>query len=94
VLPKDDYRFGYRLCLDKETGLLLDAQLLDHDGSIRQQVLFTQIKIGQPIPPSELRYHGTLKGYQHRSLQPPQDHDQLEQAAEQWQVTQLHRDSR
>jgi len=89
VLPKDDYRFGYRLCLDKETGLLLDAQLLDHDGSIRQQVLFTEVKIGQPIPPSELRYHGNLKGYQHRSLQPPQDRDRLEPMAEQWQVTQL-----
>lgn len=89
VLPKDDFRFGYRLCLDDETGLLLDAQLLDHDGSIRQQVLFTQIKIGQPIPQSELGYDGNLSGYQHRSLQPPQGQDKLEQMAEQWQVTQL-----
>jgi len=44
----DDLRFSYKLCLDQETGLLLDVQVIDTDGSIRQQVMFTQLHLGPP----------------------------------------------
>lgn len=45
--PKDDLRYGYRLCVEKSTGLLLRAQTLDNENEIIEQIFFTQIEIGK-----------------------------------------------
>lgn len=45
--PKDDLRYGYRLCLEKSTGLLLRAQTLDKNNDVIEQIFFTQIEIGK-----------------------------------------------
>jgi sigma-E factor negative regulatory protein RseB len=44
--PKDRLRYGYRLCAEKASGLLLRAQTLNQDGEIIEQIAFTQIAIG------------------------------------------------
>ncbi|MDH3513388.1 MAG: MucB/RseB C-terminal domain-containing protein [Gammaproteobacteria bacterium] len=54
VKPIDQYRYGYHLWADRETGLLLKADLLDTNGNILEQFMFTQINIGATIPSSAL----------------------------------------
>lgn len=54
VKPVDQYRYGYHLWADRETGLLLKADLLDTNGTILEQFMFTQINIGSTIPASVL----------------------------------------
>ena len=54
VKPVDQYRYGYHLWADKETGLLLKADLLDTQGKILEQFMFTYINIGTKIPASAL----------------------------------------
>lgn len=54
VKPVDQYRYGYHLWADQETGLLLKADLLDTQGQILEQFMFTQISIGTKIPASAL----------------------------------------
>ncbi|MCR4347242.1 MAG: MucB/RseB C-terminal domain-containing protein [Sulfuricaulis sp.] len=54
VKPIDQYRYGYHLWADKETGLLLKADLLDTQGKILEQFMFTHINIGTKIPASAL----------------------------------------
>ena len=54
VKPIDQYRYGYHLWADKDTGLLLKADLLDTNGTILEQFMFTQIDIGSTIPASVL----------------------------------------
>lgn len=54
ITPRDGYRYGYRLWADRETGLLLKADLLDHEERILEQFMFTHVTIGQPIPASAL----------------------------------------
>ena len=54
VKPIDQYRYGYHLWADKETGLLLKADLLDTQGRILEQFMFTHINIGTKIPASAL----------------------------------------
>jgi sigma-E factor negative regulatory protein RseB len=49
IRPRDQYRYGYQLWADIQTGLLLKADLLDNNGKILEQFLFTQVDIGQPI---------------------------------------------
>ena len=45
ILPKDEYRYGYRLWLDADSGLLLKSDLVDLDGRILEQVMFTSLEI-------------------------------------------------
>lgn len=51
---RDDYRYGYRLWADRETGLLLKADLTDEADKMLEQFLFTQINIGGNIPDAAL----------------------------------------
>jgi sigma-E factor negative regulatory protein RseB len=55
VVPRDGYRYGYHLWADLQTGLLLKADLIDTDGKAIEQYMFTQVKIGDPIPPDALK---------------------------------------
>jgi sigma-E factor negative regulatory protein RseB len=52
IIPKDDYRYGYRLWLDTETAMPLKSQLVDEAGNTVEQILFTQIEISGEIPKS------------------------------------------
>lgn len=54
VKPVDQYRYGYHLWADADTGLLLKADLLDTNGAILEQFMFTQINIGIKIPAAAL----------------------------------------
>jgi sigma-E factor negative regulatory protein RseB len=54
VKPVDEYRYGYHLWADADTGLLLKADLLDTKGAILEQFMFTQINIGIKIPTAAL----------------------------------------
>ncbi|MES2048231.1 MAG: MucB/RseB C-terminal domain-containing protein [Pseudomonadota bacterium] len=44
--PKDSLRYGYRLCMDKTSGLLLRAQTVNNKSEVIEQIAFTQISIG------------------------------------------------
>lgn len=52
--PRDTFRYGYRLCLEKASGLLLRAQTVNHKNEVIEQIAFTQIAIGE-IDKSKLK---------------------------------------
>lgn len=52
IKPTDQYRYGYRLWADVDSGLLLKADLLDNQGVLLEQFMFTQVNIGTKIPDS------------------------------------------
>ena len=45
--PKDEFRYGFRLCLEKNSGLLLGVQTLNARNEVIEQIAFTQISIGE-----------------------------------------------
>jgi sigma-E factor negative regulatory protein RseB len=49
LVPRDLSRYGYRLCIDLGSGLLLRAQTISGTGEVIEQIAFTQIKIGGNI---------------------------------------------
>jgi sigma-E factor negative regulatory protein RseB len=55
ILARDLYRYGYRLSLDEETGLLLKSELLGPEGNSLEQMLYTSIEITDSIPDELLR---------------------------------------
>ena len=54
VLPHDDDRFGYRLWLDEETGLLLRSELHDFEGASLEIFQFTSLKLGEQVAAADL----------------------------------------
>ncbi len=54
IRPHDEFRFGHRLWLDRETGFPLKTELLDGDGSLLEQVKFADINLVSSIAPEAL----------------------------------------
>ncbi|HEY0294526.1 MAG TPA: MucB/RseB C-terminal domain-containing protein [Bordetella sp.] len=52
--PRDALRYGYRLCVDIGTGLLLKAQTLDSSRRIVEQVSFSSVRLGQDVDASRV----------------------------------------
>ena len=54
ILPHDNYRYGYRIWLDTETGFPLQTQLIGDDNDPLEHVKFADISIEQNILTSAL----------------------------------------
>jgi len=70
ISPKNSDRYGYRLWLDQETGLLLRSNLVNN-GRVLELFQFTDISIGEPIAPELLA--ATIRGedvFEHDLLAP------------------------
>ena len=55
VKPLDEYRYGFNLYLDQQTGLLLKSVTLSPAGTVLERFQFTRIEIGAEIDDSELQ---------------------------------------
>lgn len=53
--PKDNARYGYRLWVDRASGLLLRAQTLNERHEVIEQIAFTDVRIGERIDRAKLR---------------------------------------
>jgi sigma-E factor negative regulatory protein RseB len=64
IRPKDEYRYGYMLWLDRDTAMPLRSQLLDEEGKIVEQLLFTEIRIPESIPASAIEPTTDVQGFE------------------------------
>ncbi|MFT7127770.1 MAG: sigma-E factor negative regulatory protein RseB [Pseudoalteromonas tetraodonis] len=51
--PRDKFRYGYRLCIDDQTKMLLQADLVGHSGRVLEHMMFTDISFPDNIASSE-----------------------------------------
>jgi len=49
ISPKDNNRYGYRLWLDQDSGLLLRSEMLSERGHVLERFQFADVKIGLPL---------------------------------------------
>jgi sigma-E factor negative regulatory protein RseB len=66
--PKDVGRYGYRLCADTSSGLLLRAQTLAHtpgvaDPVVVEQVAFITLHVGNEVDPKQLKTRWSTKDW-------------------------------
>lgn len=64
IVPKDDHRSRYQLCLDQKTGLLLEAQMYDEGGSVVEHIAFTQVQVGKRIDEAALMPAWSTDGWE------------------------------
>jgi sigma-E factor negative regulatory protein RseB len=63
ISPRDNYRYGYRLWADRESGLLLKANLVDDKGKVIEQFMFTSVELGGVIPDTAFEPREAGKDY-------------------------------
>ncbi|AEE67675.1 sigma factor regulatory protein [Bordetella pertussis] len=83
VEPRDALRYGYRLCADVATNLLLKAQTLDAARRVVEQVSFTSIRLGGDVDPAMLTSRWSTRDW--RVLEPVMKPVDL--AAQGWRIT-------
>ncbi|HVJ31183.1 MAG TPA: MucB/RseB C-terminal domain-containing protein [Gammaproteobacteria bacterium] len=54
IKPRDEFRYGYVLWLDRETAMPLKSHLVDEQGNVVEEILFTDIEFPADIPASAL----------------------------------------
>lgn len=86
IIPKDQFRYGYKLWADKSTGLLLRSDLIDIEGNVFEQYFFINIDIGNRIADSELKPSDEHRNYKQLSAQSP---PAAAAASNKWTVTDL-----
>jgi sigma-E factor negative regulatory protein RseB len=70
IKPRDAFRYGYMLWLDQETAMPLKSQLLDDQGVIVEQILFTSIDLQSEIPAQAIAATINTTGF--TTLRPPE----------------------
>ncbi len=58
--PRDGFRYAQRYWIDRASGMLMKAQILDEHRAVLEQFAFTQVQIGGAIAPTLLRPGYTL----------------------------------
>ncbi len=73
IEPRDGLRYGYRLWADHQTGLLLRSDVVDSQGRMLEQFMFTHLKTGREVTADALNPQTQAQGYRwHReSLDSP-----------------------
>lgn len=61
--PRDALRYGYRLCVDRASGLMLKSQTLGEERAVLEQVAFTDVRIGERIDRSRLKPAWPIDGW-------------------------------
>lgn len=61
--PKDDSRYGYRLWVDRATGLLLKAQTLNERKEVIEQIAFSDVRVGERIDRSRVKPSWSTEGW-------------------------------
>lgn len=61
--PKDNVRYGYRLWVERSTGLLLRAQMLNANQDVIEQMAFTEVRLNEPLDATRLRPSWPVDGW-------------------------------
>lgn len=64
VTPRDGFRYGYRLWIQTSTGMPLKTELLDAQGTVLEQVVFSSLAMRHHIADEEFKPQLVTTGYQ------------------------------
>lgn len=65
IVPRDEWRFGYRIWSEKKTGLIVKMQTLGQEGQVLEQVAFSELQLDAPVRMDQLaRRMKDTRGYE------------------------------
>ena len=64
LAPLDEFRYGYKFWLEKDSGLLLKCDLLDEQNRVVEQLMFSELNILKQLPENIGRISSDVSNYQ------------------------------
>ena len=64
LMPRDALRYGYKLWVEPDSGLLLKTQVVGGDDSVIEQIAFSDVRVGGSIDPAQLRPSWSTAGWE------------------------------
>lgn len=64
LVPNDAHRYGYRICTDIKTNLLLKAQTVARDRRVIDQISFNSLQIGDKVASDDLAASWNTRGWE------------------------------
>jgi len=86
IHPRDEFRYGYLLWLDRETALPLKIHVRDENARVIESILFTEIQVLDSIPEFAVAPSISLEGF---TLKQSAHADADEAGTEIWRATRL-----
>lgn len=74
IQPKDKMRYGYRIWLEEQSGMVLRSDILDSEGDVMEQMMFTEIMLQSTVTEAMLEpvtpHHDfqTIISHSHNSM--------------------------
>lgn len=90
ITPIDNYRYGYRLWIAKDSNLLLQSDLVDESGNVLEKFAFSSVEIGGDISEQSLKAQmdGNEMSWSRTESAPPTAVIELKEASN-WQIVWL-----
>jgi sigma-E factor negative regulatory protein RseB len=88
IVPGDEFRYGYDLWLEENTGLLLKWVLFDADKNALAKLVFTELKLGSDIDLKELESSTPSQDFIKLETGMP-EHQVVTRASPKWQPAKL-----
>jgi sigma-E factor negative regulatory protein RseB len=93
VRPVDEYRYGYRLWLDRKRAMPLKFELMGETGETLEQILFTDIEYSDEIPAADVSPSIPMDTFRRQqstvSVEPAVGIDGSREGLVQWRATEL-----
>jgi sigma-E factor negative regulatory protein RseB len=89
IRPTDNFRYGYRLWLDRATAMPLKVQVAADDGIVVEQLLFSDISLPDRIPASAVQPSVTIDSFTWRRSKPDVAVAQAGSPVASWRATAL-----
>ena len=86
IIPKDDYRYGYRIYLDTENALPLKTDMFDSQGEAVSQIMFTSLRL---LNKMESELYSILDGKEHYRWNQEQPTRLFTEGSDHWGFKQL-----
>lgn len=73
IRPRDSYRYGYRIWLDQPTAMPLKSQLLDEQGMVVEEIMFSEISLPDEIALAHTKPSLEIDSFTWRRSEPMDD---------------------
>lgn len=93
VRPVDEYRYGYRVWLDRKRAMVLKFELMGETGETLEQILFTEIEYSDQIPAADVSPSMPMDTFRRQqstvSVETAVGSDESREGSVQWRATEL-----
>jgi len=90
IKPIDQFRYGYQLCIEPETGMLLRSKMIHPRGHLLEEVMFTHVEYLDSVDHINFQLENDIENFTWRKANYDDEFMQQEQQAQRgWRVSRL-----